>query len=73
MTKGKLDYALRQAFNNFDRWNDATGVFEKHTTYYYECQACIEDAVKIGIMTALDISIEFDEGGKLIDKQAIKP
>jgi hypothetical protein len=72
MTKGKVDYALRQALNHFDRWIDATGALEKFTTYYYECQACIEDAVRIGIMVALDIPIEFDEGGELIDKKDIE-
>jgi len=68
MTQGKVDHALRQALNNFDDWIDATGALCKFTTYYYECQKCIEDAVKIGIMAALDIPIEFDENG-LIDKR----
>jgi transcriptional regulator with XRE-family HTH domain len=68
ITRGKVNYAIRQAMNNFDRWNDATGQFVKFTSYYYEAQACIKDAVKIGIMVACDIEIEFDEGGQLIDK-----
>lgn len=25
MTKGKVDYAVRQALNEFDRWNDVIG------------------------------------------------
>jgi len=29
MTVGELDYAVRQAQNNFDRWNDATGAISK--------------------------------------------
>jgi len=72
MNQRKLDYALRQALNNLDRWNDATGIFVKHTTYYFEYQKLIEDAVKIGIMAAYDIPIEFDKDGALIDKRNIK-
>jgi transcriptional regulator with XRE-family HTH domain len=68
ITRGKVDYAIRQAMNNFDRWNDATGQFVKFTSYYHEAQACIKDAVRIGIMVACDIEIVFDEGGELIDK-----
>jgi len=71
--KEKIDIAIEQAINNFDRWNKATGYFAEHTTYYYECESVIEDAVKIGIMAALNIPIEFDEGGELIDKLVIKP
>jgi hypothetical protein len=67
MEKGKVDYAIRQALNNFDNWIDATGVLPKFCGYYYEAQACIRDSVKIGIMAALDIEIKFDEDG-LIDK-----
>jgi hypothetical protein len=68
MEKGKVEYAIRQALNNFDEWNEATGVIPEFCGYYYEAQECIRDAVRIGIMAALDIKIEFDEGGNLIDK-----
>ena len=47
MTKGEVDYAIRQALNNFDKWNNVTGVVEKGTGYYYEIQGVIEDTVKI--------------------------
>ncbi len=47
MTKGKVDFAIRQALNNFDEWVDATGAIDKFTTYYYECQGCIEDKSRI--------------------------
>jgi hypothetical protein len=48
MTKGELDYAIRQSLNNFDKWNDVTGCFPKGTSYYYEIQGIVQDAVKIG-------------------------
>lgn len=54
MTKGELDYATRQALNNFDQWNDCAGVIEKGTGYYYEIQGVIEDAVKIGSKVACE-------------------
>jgi hypothetical protein len=70
MQIGKVDYAIRQALNNFDRWNDVAGKIPKFCGYYYEAQECIRDAVKIGIMAAFNIEIEFDEGGELIDKNS---
>jgi hypothetical protein len=48
VTKGELEYAIRQALNNLDKWNDTTGCFHKGTGYYYEMQSIVEDAVKIG-------------------------
>lgn len=54
MTKGEQDYAIRQALNNFDTWNDVTGCFTKGESYYYEMQGVIEDAVKIGSKIACE-------------------
>lgn len=54
MTRGELQFAIRQALNVFDKWVDATGVVPKGTSYYYEMQACIEDAVKIGAKIACE-------------------
>jgi hypothetical protein len=48
MNKGEVDYAVRQALNNFDKWNDVTGFVMRGTGYYYELQSLIEDAVRIG-------------------------
>jgi hypothetical protein len=67
--KGEFDYAIRQAFNVFDNWIDATGALPKGTSYYYEAQGCIEDAVKIGAKIACegvdaDLSEIIDEGVK---------
>jgi hypothetical protein len=52
MTKGEMEQAIRRAHNNFDRWNDVTGYFEKSTGYYYEILAVIEDAVHCGAQQA---------------------
>lgn len=59
MNRGELAYAIRKALNNFDTWNDSTGCFTKGTSYYYECQSVIEDAVKIGAKVACE-GIEAD-------------
>jgi len=53
-SKGEVDYAVRLALNNFDKWNDVTGVFVKFSGYYYEIQSVIEDAVHCGFQRALD-------------------
>ena len=52
MTKGELDGAIRRALNLFDKWNDCTGFATKNTSYYYEIQGCIEDAVHCGAQAA---------------------
>jgi len=52
MTKGKLADAKRRALNILDKWNDVAGVVEKDTSYYYELQAVIEDAVECGAQAA---------------------
>lgn len=54
MTKGELDYAIRQALNQFDKWINSTGAFIKGASYYYEMQGLIEDAVKIGAKVACE-------------------
>jgi hypothetical protein len=60
MEKGKCDAAERRALNLFDKWNDVTGFVPKFTSYYYELQACITDAVHCGIQQALDIYEELE-------------
>lgn len=52
MTQGELDSAIRRALNLFDAWNDVSGLVAKHTGYYYELQAVIEDAVHCGVQAA---------------------
>ena len=63
MTKGQVEYAVRNAHNEFDKWNDATGQFELNTGYYAEILSVIEDAVHIGIQVALKGRISRDEDG----------
>lgn len=53
-TKGEIDYAIRRAFNKFDQWIDVTGYVPKFSSYYYEIQAVIEDAVHCGFQRAMD-------------------
>ena len=49
----EVESAKRRALDMFDEWNDVTGVFLKHSTYYCEMQSVIEDAVECGIQGAL--------------------
>jgi hypothetical protein len=60
MTQGKIDYAVRQALNELDKWNDITGAIQKHSSWYYELQSVIEDAVHIGIQVSIDGEIKRD-------------
>lgn len=52
MNQGELESAVRRALNLFDQWNDVTGFVPKFTTYYYEMQGVIEDAVHCGAQGA---------------------
>lgn len=52
MTAGQLANAIRRALNILDAWNDTTGVFQKESSYYYEMQGVIEDAVRCGAQAA---------------------
>ncbi len=54
MNTGEVQYAIRQALNSFDEWNDVTGVVQKGTSYYYELQGVIEDATRIGCKIACE-------------------
>lgn len=47
--------AKRRALNLFDKWNDVTGLVNQGTSYYYELQACIEDAVECGAQAACGV------------------
>lgn len=61
MKAGIVKEAERIALNQLDKWNDITGFVAKHTSYYYEIQALMEDAVHMGIKMALNKKVEFDE------------
>ena len=70
MKKGQVDKAERLALNVFDEWNDCTGVIPEATSYYYEIQACVIDAVHIGIQMALYGKVQFGEDGNVIKSEA---
>lgn len=54
MTRGEMDYAIRQALNNLDEWLEVTGIVDKGTGYYYEMQAVVEQATRIGAKIACE-------------------
>lgn len=60
ISAGELADAKRRALNAFDKWNDVTGQFTRGTSYYYEAQGCIEDAVHIGAQAALGVYKQLD-------------
>ena len=55
---GREEQAVRLAINNFEEWHSVTDIPPKHSTYYYEVLACIEDAAKIGFGVAHDQDLE---------------
>lgn len=61
MNKGEVQDAERYALNEFDKWNDVTDQFTKGTSYYYEMQGVISDAVHIGIQMALYGKVDRDD------------
>jgi hypothetical protein len=60
ITAGELADAKRRALNLFDKWNDVTGVAPKRTSYYYELQGVIEDAVECGAQAACHVHETLD-------------
>ncbi len=68
MKTGQVESAERKALNEFDKWNEVTGLVQEHTGYYYELQAVIKDAVHIGIQMALNGKVEYGEDGNVKHK-----
>lgn len=54
MQVGEIESAERRALNLFDNWNSVTNFVPIHTSYYYELQGVIRDAVHCGIQQALN-------------------
>jgi hypothetical protein len=52
VTKGELDNAKRRALNLFDAWCQVTGFVVSGTSYYFELQGIVEDAVECGAQAA---------------------
>ena len=52
MTEGELQDAIRRALGLLDSWVQCTGALQTATSYYYELQSIIEDAVHCGAQAA---------------------
>lgn len=52
MNAGELMDAKRRALNIFDNWNQVTGVAPHGSSWYYEVQEIIGDAVECGAQAA---------------------
>lgn len=61
MNKGQVEKAERLALNEFDKWNDVTGVFGQDTGYYYEITELIKDAVHVGIQMAVSGKVVYNK------------
>jgi hypothetical protein len=53
--KGVLDDAERRALHIFERWNRVTGAVTEHTSWYFELQSVIRDAVHCGAQAAAGV------------------
>lgn len=54
VTKGELDKAKRRALRIFDDWQRVTGALDG-TSWLWEVEGIISDAVEIGVQCALEI------------------
>ncbi len=61
MTHGQMKDAERKALNVLDKWNDVSGAVDKNSSWYYELQAVVEDAVHIGVQMALTGEVRYDD------------
>ncbi len=68
MNKGELQNAKRRALNILDAWNNVTGAIATGTSWYWELQGVIEDAVDCGAQAALDVYVPLDT-----EKEALTP
>lgn len=66
MTVGQIRDAERKALNELDKWNDVTGAISKGSSWYYELQSVIEDAVHIGAQMALYGEVKYNEDGEVV-------
>lgn len=60
MTRAKAEKAERLAMNEFDKWNDITGVLSDDQGRYGELLDIIKDAVHIGIQMATYGKVIYD-------------
>jgi hypothetical protein len=66
-----INAAVRRAHNLFDKWNEVTGYFVKHTSYYIEMQSLLEDAVHCGVQEVAGVYVPLDsEGDDEVSEQA---
>ena len=52
MKRGELKNAQRRALNILDAWLNATGAISRESSWYYELQGIVEDAVECGAQAA---------------------
>lgn len=55
VTLGELERAKRRALTIFDAWLRVTGAIPEGSSWVWEAEGCISDAVEIGVQCALGI------------------
>lgn len=60
MTQGEMKDAQRRALNILGKWIEVTGAMQVGTSWYYELQSIVEDAVHCGAQAALGIHEPLD-------------
>lgn len=55
VTAGELNKAKRRALTIFDQWLRITGAIPEGSSWVWECESIIEDAVEIGVQAAYGI------------------
>ena len=60
-----------KALEIFYKWNEPRGAFEQDTGWFYEMQAIIKDAVKIGRLTEKGVFCYVEDGQLHIEPQDV--
>lgn len=55
MQKGELDRAKRRALHIYDEWLETTGALPSRSSWSYELEGIIEDAVEVGVQAAIGV------------------
>lgn len=55
VNRGEMEKAKRRALSIFDNWLRVTGAIPEGSSWVWEAESCVADAVEIGVQCALGI------------------